>query len=170
MRGGTEEEEPHFVTTAVAKKKTIEQQPKSNSKKREKKWYTVFRGWDPGVYGTWYECYKQGINFDMFYYAHFDTKEETITGFDRYNHAVTIAREVHDLLTLEEALAELYETPHHHYHRECGLKCCTRRKEYLYHDHHLLTRNLVLTCSLESALYQRVGSGYEYVMDPWWSD
>ncbi|KAK9107712.1 hypothetical protein Syun_023723 [Stephania yunnanensis] len=45
------------------------------------KWYTVFRGWDPGVYGTW------------------------------YNHAATIAREVHDQLTLEEALAELDEIP-----------------------------------------------------------
>ncbi|KAK9121913.1 hypothetical protein Syun_019530 [Stephania yunnanensis] len=75
------------------------------------KWYTVFRGWDPGVYGTWYECYKQGINFDGFYYAHFDTKEEAIAGFDRYNHAATIEREVHDQLTLEEALAELYEIP-----------------------------------------------------------
>ncbi|KAK9135606.1 hypothetical protein Syun_014936 [Stephania yunnanensis] len=90
-------------------KKTIDHQPKPNSEKREKdmnnKWYTVFRGWDPGVYGTWYECYKQGINFDGFYYAHFDTKEEAIADFDRYNHAATIEREVHDQLTLEEALA-----------------------------------------------------------------
>ncbi|KAK9162411.1 hypothetical protein Syun_003313 [Stephania yunnanensis] len=75
------------------------------------KWYTVFRGWDPGVYGTWYECYKQGINFDGFHYAHFDTKEEAIAGFDRYNHAATIEREVHDQLTLEEGLAELGDPP-----------------------------------------------------------
>ncbi|KAK9128789.1 hypothetical protein Syun_017586 [Stephania yunnanensis] len=75
------------------------------------KWYTVFCGWDPGVYGTWYECYKQGIKFDGFYYAHFDTKEEAIADFDRYNHAATIEREVHDQLTLEEALAELDEIP-----------------------------------------------------------
>ncbi|KAK9168991.1 hypothetical protein Syun_001131 [Stephania yunnanensis] len=75
------------------------------------KWYTVFRGWDPGVYGTWYECYKQGIKFDMFYYAHFDTKEEAIADFDRYNHTATIAREVHDQLTLEEALAKLDDIP-----------------------------------------------------------
>ncbi|KAK9158300.1 hypothetical protein Scep_004874 [Stephania cephalantha] len=75
------------------------------------KWYTVFRGWDPGVYGTWYECYKQGINFDGFHYAHFDTKEEAIASFDRYNHAATIEREVHDQLTLEEGLAELGEIP-----------------------------------------------------------
>ncbi|KAK9119553.1 hypothetical protein Scep_017646 [Stephania cephalantha] len=115
------------------------------------KWYTVFRGWDPGVYGTWYECYKQGINFDRFYYAHFDTKEEAIADFDRYNHAATIAREVHDQLTLEEALAELDEIPHHRCHRECGLNSCTRQKESLYHNHLLLTRNPVLTCSLETA-------------------
>ncbi|KAK9151229.1 hypothetical protein Syun_009538 [Stephania yunnanensis] len=75
------------------------------------KWYIVFRGWDLGVYGRWYECYKQRINFDRFYYAHFDMKEEAIADFDRYNHAVTIAREVHDQLTLEEALAELDEIP-----------------------------------------------------------
>ncbi|KAK9160235.1 hypothetical protein Syun_006576 [Stephania yunnanensis] len=56
-------------------------------------------------------CYKQGINFDGFRYAHFDTKEEAIAGFDRYNHAATIEREVHDQLTLEEALAELGEIP-----------------------------------------------------------
>ncbi|KAK9098580.1 hypothetical protein Syun_025625 [Stephania yunnanensis] len=68
-------------------------------------------------------------------------KEEAIAGFDRYNHAATIEREVHDQLTLEEALAELDEIPHHRYRRGCGLKGCTRRKEYLYHDHHLLTRN-----------------------------
>ncbi|KAK9092354.1 hypothetical protein Syun_027265 [Stephania yunnanensis] len=116
------------------------------------KWYTVFRGWDPGVYGTLYECYKQGIKFDGFYYVHFDTKEEAIAHFDRYNHAATIAREVHNQLTQEEALAKLDEIPHHRYHRECGLKSCTRRKEYLYHDHHLLTRNPVYNIFLHNML------------------
>ncbi|KAK9121564.1 hypothetical protein Syun_019181 [Stephania yunnanensis] len=50
-------------------------------------------------------------NWKWFYYAHFDPKEEAIADFDRYNHAATIAREVHDQLTLEEALAELDEIP-----------------------------------------------------------
>ncbi|KAK9121346.1 hypothetical protein Syun_018963 [Stephania yunnanensis] len=114
------------------------------------KWYTMFRGWDPGVYGRWYECYKQGINFDRFYYAHFDTKDEAIASFDRYNHAATIAREVHDQLTLEEALTELDEIPPPPLPPRLWIEELSRRKEYLYHDHHLLTRNPVLTCSLET--------------------
>ncbi|KAK9092659.1 hypothetical protein Syun_027570 [Stephania yunnanensis] len=112
--------------------------------------YTVFRGWDPGVYGTWYECYKQGINFDGFHYARFDTKEEAIAGFDRYNHAATIEREVHDQLTLEEALAELGEIPPPPLPPRMWIEELSRQNEYLYHDRHLLTRKPVLTCSLET--------------------
>ncbi|KAK9161203.1 hypothetical protein Syun_007544 [Stephania yunnanensis] len=163
-RGGSEEEEPHFVTSAVAKKKT--QDMRSNWK-----WYTVFRGWDPGVYGTWYECYKQGINFDRFYYAQFDTKEETIVGFDRYNHAATIAREVHDQHTLEEALAELDEIPPPPLPPRMWIEELYEAKGVpLPRSPSIDEEPRIDLFPRDRTLYQRVSSGYEYVMDLWWSD
>ncbi|KAK9121037.1 hypothetical protein Syun_018654 [Stephania yunnanensis] len=135
------------------------------------KWYTVFCGWDPGVYGTWYECYKQGINFDRFYYAHFDTKEEAIADFDRYNHAATIAREVHDQLTLEEALAELDEIPPPPLPLRMWIEELYKAKGApLPRSPSFDEEPRIDLFPRDRTLYQRVGSGYEYVMDPWWSD
>ncbi|KAK9128409.1 hypothetical protein Syun_017206 [Stephania yunnanensis] len=135
------------------------------------KWYTVFRGWDTGVYGTWYECYKQGINFDRFYYAHFDTKDEAIAGFDRYNHAETIAREVHDQLTLEEALAELDEIPPPPLPPRMWIEELYEAKGVpLPRSPSIDEEPRIDLFPRDRTLYQKVGSGYEYVMDPWWSD
>ncbi|KAK9106536.1 hypothetical protein Syun_022547 [Stephania yunnanensis] len=135
------------------------------------KWYTVFRGWDPGVYGTWYECYKQGINFDGFHYAHFDTKEEAIAGFDRYNHAATIEREVHDQLTLEEGLAELGEIPPPPLPPRMWIEELYEAKGVpLPRSPPIDEEPRIDLFPRDRTLYQRVGSGYEPVMEPWWSD
>ncbi|KAK9134783.1 hypothetical protein Syun_014113 [Stephania yunnanensis] len=139
--------------------------------KSDWKWYTMFRGWDPGVYGTWYECYKQGINFDMFYYAHFDTKEEAIANFDRYDHAATIAREVHDQLTLEEALAELDEIPPPPLPPRMWIEELYEVKGVpLLRSPSFDEEPRIDLFPRDRTRYQRVGSGYEYVMDLWWSD
>ncbi|KAK9160519.1 hypothetical protein Syun_006860 [Stephania yunnanensis] len=135
------------------------------------KWYTVFRGWDPGVYGTWYECYKQGINFDGFHYAHFDTKEEAIASFDRYNHAATIEREVHDQLTLEEGLAELGEIPPPPLPPRMWIEELYEAKgEPLPRSPSIDEEPRIDLFPRDRTLYQRVGSGYEPVMEPRWSD
>ncbi|KAK9093075.1 hypothetical protein Syun_027986 [Stephania yunnanensis] len=135
------------------------------------KWYTVFRGWDPGVYGTWYECYKQGINFDGFHYAHFDTKEEAIAGFDRYNYAATIEREVHDQLTLEEGLAELGEIPPPPLPPRMWIEELYEAKGVpLPRSPSIDEEPRIVLFPRDRTLYQRVGSGYEPVMEPWWSD
>ncbi|KAK9114160.1 hypothetical protein Syun_020957 [Stephania yunnanensis] len=135
------------------------------------KWYTVFCGWDPGVYGTWYECYKQGINFNGFHYAHFDTKEEAIAGFDRYNHAATIEREVHDQLTLEEGLAELGEIPPPPLPPRMWIEELYEAKGVpLARSPSIDEEPRIDLFPRDRTLYQKVGSGYEPVMEPWWSD
>ncbi|KAK9107657.1 hypothetical protein Syun_023668 [Stephania yunnanensis] len=176
MRGGSEEEEALIVANVVAKKKAQvrakrrggtlirhhrgreeeDDRPSAEIEQRETrevllfdiidmtsncKWYTVFRGWDPGVYGTW------------------------------YNHTATIEREVHDQLTLEEALAELDKIPPPPLPPRMWIEELYEAKGVpLPRSPSIDEEPCIDLFPRDRTLYQRVGSGYEYVMDPWWSD
>ncbi|KAK9109797.1 hypothetical protein Sjap_017857 [Stephania japonica] len=75
--------------------------------------YVVFNGWEVGVNGTWYECYKQGINHDWFYFDHFTIKEEAVEAIKQYYHGQYKGKvKVSSQKTLEKTFSLLNDIPH----------------------------------------------------------
>ncbi|KAK9163207.1 hypothetical protein Syun_004109 [Stephania yunnanensis] len=103
--------------------------------------------------------------------CYFDTKEEAIAGLDKYNHAATIEREVHDQLILEEGLAELDEIPPPPLPPRMWIEELYDAKGVpLPRSPSIDEEPRIDLFPRDRTLYQRVGSGYEHVMDLWWSD
>ena len=52
-------------------------------KSGKKKYYVVWRGFRPGIYGTWEACKEQVIGFERAQYKSFDTREEAQQAFEK---------------------------------------------------------------------------------------
>ena len=48
---------------------------------KKQKYYTVWKGKEPGVYETWKECENQIKGFENAKYKSFDTQQEAVSAF-----------------------------------------------------------------------------------------
>ncbi|MBC8320943.1 MAG: ribonuclease H family protein [Bacteroidetes bacterium] len=77
------------------------------TKKAKNKYYVVWRGITPGIYGTWEECKKQIMEYEGAQYKSFKDKEEAELAYSKSYFEITELKgkkNLHELSTNEKPL------------------------------------------------------------------